>query len=225
MESANRDRAIRLMIVDDHPMVLSGMELQLGSAEDIEVVATTLDGQEAVELAEETRPDVVLMDLQLKRSKIDGVEAIRRILKHDPTVKVLVVSQFTEEKHIVQALGAGALGYADKVIDPQETVEAIRLVSRGQPFLHHPVYVKLCQILSELPEEADILEHDQVTSREQDVLDLLVKGMTNQEIADELTIAVSTVKSHLQSIYQKLGVSDRREAQLVELRRRAGNEG
>ena len=201
---------ISVIIVDDHPMTLDGLAGYVGTASDMKVVACTGDGKEAVDLVEEQVPDVVLMDLELKYSEIDGIEATRLITEASPSTQVLAVTAHDEDAYVFPALAAGAMGYVLKNASCDEILNAIRSVARRQPFLDRRIYEKLRQFLVQTGDGALSAESAPgLTAREQEVLGLLAEGLSNQEIAERLVVSVKTVKTHVSNILQKLHLSNR----------------
>jgi DNA-binding NarL/FixJ family response regulator len=197
---------IRVVLVDDHAVVRSGLAQLLGGAEDIEVVGLAGEGAEALEVVRENRPDVVVMDLQMPG--MDGVEATRRIGAAQLGCEVLVLTSFSDSARIVAALDAGAMGYLLKDADPEELLEGVRAVSRGESPLHPRVARSL--LASRGASEPEV----QLTPREGEVLGLVRAGLANKQIARRLGISERTVKAHLTSVFQRIGVSDRTQAAL-----------
>jgi NarL family two-component system response regulator LiaR len=214
---------IGVVVVDDHPMTLDGLRGYLETADDIEVVAFTGDGEEAVALVQEKVPDVVLMDLVLDNSEIDGVEATRRITDVSPSTQVLALSAYDDDRHVFPALMAGAMGYVLKTAPQGQILDAIRSVAHRQPFLDRRIYEKLRRFLSlVVGEDAFSNPGPHLTPRESEVLDLLAEGLSNQEIADRLFLSIKTVKTHVSNILQKLHLSDRTQARFWLLHQKAG---
>ena len=213
---------ISVIIVDDHPMARDALNGYVETADDIEVIACTADGERAVELVQENVPDVVLMDLVLDGSEIDGVEATRRLTGISPSTQVLALTAYDEDRYVFPALKAGAMGYVLKTASSDEILDAIRSVACRQPFLHRPIYKKLTDFLGHIREDVIVPEpQPQLTSREQDVLELLAEGLANKEIAEELVISVKTVKTHVSNILHKLHFSDRTQVRYWALQRRS----
>ncbi len=196
---------LRIVIVDDHKMVRSGLRTFLLVHEDLELVGEAADGQEALAVVARTQPDVVLMDLQMPR--MDGATATRALLTRDPSLCVVALTSFKEEAMVTQALEAGARGYLLKDIDGNELAKAIRAAHAGAPALASEAAWAVFQASRRAPEPG----HD-LTAREREVLALMIEGLTNPEIADRLIIGLSTVKSHVSTILSKLGVATRTEA-------------
>jgi len=205
---------IRVFITDDHAIVRKGIRATLDLVPDIEVIGEASNGLEAVSGVQETRPDVVLMDLVMP--KMDGIEAIRRIKDDSPEMRILVLTTFAGEDKILPAIKAGALGYQLKDSGPEDLVEAIREVHRGETSLHPVIARKLLQELarpSEMPPTPDPL-----TARELEVLRLVAQGLENPDIAEKLVISEATVRTHISNILGKLHLASRTQAALYALR-------
>lgn len=201
----NSAQPIRVMIVDDHAMVRKGLIAFLKNEPTLELVGEARDGREAIESCERLQPDVILMDLIMP--ELGGVAATRTIHQRWPNVQVIALTSFQEKELVQDALQAGAIGYLLKNVSGDELAEAIRQAHGGRPTLAP----EAVQALIQPPSEAESLAAD-LTRREQEVLALLVKGMSNPEIAAHLVISRSTVKVHISSILSKLGVASRGEA-------------
>jgi DNA-binding NarL/FixJ family response regulator len=197
---------IRVLIADDHAVVRAGLHQLLGTADDIEVVATASDGAEAVARTAAAAPDVVLMDLSMPG--MDGIEATRRIVAATPGPQVVVLTSFSDQRRILDALDAGASGYVLKDAAPEEILAAVRTASGGGA----PLDPKAARVLL----DAQRLRQPArpLTPREEEVLGLLGEGMANKAIARRLGITERTVKAHLSNIFQQLGVTDRTQAAL-----------
>nr|WP_153578985.1 response regulator transcription factor [Bacillus thuringiensis] len=202
------------MLVDDHTVVLKGLAFFLSTQEDLELVGEANNGKEALVKVGETNPDVILMDLYMP--EMDGVEATAYIKKEYPNVKVIVLTSFSDQAHVLPALRAGASGYILKDVEPDQLVEAIRSAYKGNIQLHPDIAnALLSQTLPvEEKEEEPSIQVDVLTARENEVLQLLAKGMSNKEIASVLVITEKTVKAHVSSILSKLNLSDRTQAAL-----------
>ncbi|HDX9635384.1 response regulator [Bacillus cereus group sp. MYBK108-2] len=205
---------IKVLLVDDHTVVLKGLAFFLSTQEDLELVGEANNGKEALVKVGETNPDVILMDLYMP--EMDGVEATAYIKKEYPNVKVIVLTSFSDQAHVLPALRAGASGYILKDVEPDQLVEAIRSAYKGNIQLHPDIAnALLSQTLPvEEKEEEPFIQVDVLTARENEVLQLLAKGMSNKEIASVLVITEKTVKAHVSSILSKLNLSDRTQAAL-----------
>lgn len=204
---------ISVMIADDHPVVRHGLRLLLELQEDIDFVGEAADGAEAVGLAERLLPDVVLMDLVMP--ELDGIEATRRIRTVSPSTQVIVLTSFAEDEKVFPAIKAGAAGYLLKEAQPQELLDAVRRVHRGEGLMHPSVAAKVMRELAKRPEEEQPL-----TARELEVLRLLARGLPNKLIAQQLVISEKTVKTHVSNVLAKLHLSDRTQAALYAVRRK-----
>ncbi|KQP70287.1 MULTISPECIES: response regulator transcription factor [Microbacterium] len=205
---------IRLLIADDHPVVRAGLAGLLSDEPGFEVVAEASDGDEAVRLADATRPDVVLMDLRMPH--VDGVAATARIAggeAGDPPPRVLILTTYESDDQILAAIEAGATGYLLKAAPQAEIVAGIRSVAAGQSALSPQVAVRLVERMRR-PEPETVL-----TARELDVLRLVATGHSNKQIAVVLGIGESTVKTHLLKVFEKLGVADRTRAVTLAMER------
>jgi DNA-binding NarL/FixJ family response regulator len=201
---------IRVLIADDHHVVRRGLLFFLKTQKDMDVVGEATNGREAVELTAELRPDVVLMDLVMPI--MDGIQATKKIKSQYPQTQVLMLTSFSDRDHVIPAIEAGASGYQLKDIEPDDLVEAIRKLMRGENTLHP-------QATSQLMKESEPqieLPHKlyPLTPREQDVLSELTKGKSNKEIASSLFVTEKTVKTHISNIFSKLLVQDRTQAAL-----------
>jgi DNA-binding NarL/FixJ family response regulator len=205
-ESRSQHGVIRVVVADDHQVVRSGLQMLLATVDDIELVGTAANGREAVEVVSATSPDVVLMDLSMP--EMDGVEATRLIVERHPGSRVLVLTSFSDQPRIMAALGAGADGYLLKDSDPDDIAAAIRSVRAGEA----PLDPKAARVL--LESRRTRRETVSLTDREREVLMLVQDGLANKQIARRLGISERTVKAHLTSVFQRLGVSDRTQAAL-----------
>jgi NarL family two-component system response regulator LiaR len=205
MMSNDNNTTIRVLIVDDHDMVRQGMETFLKAYEDLELVGQAADGTEAIQLSRELCPDVIVMDLVLP--DMEGPEAIRVILRNQSGVQILALSTFQTPKLIREALQAGVIGYLTKDLTTDELASAIRAAHEGKPTLAPAAYEVLVKSASKVPATTYNL-----TDRERDVLALMVAGRTNRQIAQSLSVSLSTTKFHVSSILAKLSVSSRTEA-------------
>lgn len=202
------DRDIKVLLVDDHEMVRIGLAAVLGTEDGIEVVGEANNGEEGIRLAQEYKPDVVLMDLVMEG--MDGIETTRKLLQLYPECKVIVLTSFLDDEKMYPVLEAGAFSYLLKTSRAQEIAQAIRAAVKGQPILESQVATKIMNRFRQpKPESAP---HEDLTEREMEVLRLIASGKSNQEVADELFIGVKTVKFHVTNVLQKLGVEDRTQA-------------
>jgi len=199
---------IRVVLVDDHAMVRLGLEQLLGAADGIEVVGSAGNGAEAVKVVQMTSPDVVLMDLQMP--DVDGVSATRRIVAAHDDVQVVVLTSFSDSERIVAALDAGAVGYLLKDAEPDDLLEGVRAAARGESPLHPRAARQLLAARSASRSGG----HVDLTPRESEVLGLVRQGLANKQIARRLGISERTVKAHLTSTFQRIGVADRTQAAL-----------
>jgi DNA-binding NarL/FixJ family response regulator len=195
---------IRLLVAEDHGVVRDGLIRLLSSLPDIEVVGAAADGPEAVRMADEHRPDVVLMDLRMPG--MDGSEATRRLLENDPDAQVVILTSFSERDEILSALDAGAIGYLLKDAEPEELIRGVRAAAQGDS----PLAPKAARAL--ITSRSSSASGDQLTAREREVLTLVARGLPNKLIARELGIAEKTVKAHLTTVFQRIGVTDRVQA-------------
>jgi NarL family two-component system response regulator LiaR len=206
---ANSSDAITVMIVDDHEMVRRGACSYLEAQPDISVVAQASSGEEAVRLAQEFIPDVVLMDLVMPG--MDGVEATRRVKDISPRSQIVILTSFHQDEFIFPALQAGAISYLLKDVKASELVEAIRRAARGEATLHPRIAARVIKTFRSLePEEAT--PFIALTEREMEVLKLIAKGYSNDKIAETLVISMGTVKGHVSNILSKLHLVDRTQA-------------
>lgn len=200
-------KMIKVLFVDDHEMVRIGVSSYLSAQPDIEVVGEADDGKKAIELALELRPDIILMDLVMK--EMDGIEATRRIIESWPEAKIIIVTSFIDDEKVYPALEAGATSYMLKTSKASEIAEAVRKTHHGQSVLEPEVTGKM---MVRMRQKDTHLPHEELTNREMEILLLIADGKTNQEIADELFIALKTVKVHVSNILSKLEVQDRTQA-------------
>jgi DNA-binding NarL/FixJ family response regulator len=197
---------IRLLIADDHPLVRNALTQLLGTVEDIEVVATTANGREAVTMALETSPDVVLMDLEMP--ELNGIEATRELIAADPSARVVILTTFSDRENIMGAIDAGALGYLLKDAEPEEIIRGVRSAARGDSPLAPRAAREMITQRSEAAVDTGL------SARETEVLALVGEGLQNKLIARRLEISEKTVKAHLTSVFAQIGVSDRTQAAL-----------
>lgn len=206
---------IRLLIADDHPIVRQGLLAFLQTQPEVEIVGEAVDGEDAVRAVERLLPDIVLIDIVMP--KIDGIEAIRRIRDVSPSTRAIVLTSFADDDKIVSAVKAGAAGYLLKDARPQELIEAIRAVARGEVLLQPAIAARLIRELSRSSQDAAV---EVLTARELDVLRLIANGRSNKEIAQDLVLSEKTVKTHVSNILAKLHLADRTQAALYAVRQR-----
>lgn len=199
---------IRILIADDHPIVREGLATVLNQEEDLKVVGLAENGLEAVAQAREVHPDIILMDLQMP--EMDGVEAIHLIKEEDEGIGIIILTTYDADDYIFRGIEAGARGYLLKDSPPGEVLKAIRVVHKGESLIQPRVASRLLDRFSQLaraPDTGGVL-----SPREVEVLQLMAKSTVNKEIATELLIGESTVKTHIVHIFNKLGVKGRTEA-------------
>jgi NarL family two-component system response regulator LiaR len=207
--------AIRVLIADDHEIVRKGLRALLATEVGVIVVGEAQNGQEAIDRAQQLRPDVILMDLVMPEGS--GVEAIRHITAHQPESRILVLTSFDGDDQVFPAIKAGARGYLLKDSGPEELVSAIQQVHGGQSSLHPTIARKLLQELS--PSASREPRPDALTERETEVLQLIAIGHSNREISGQLSISEATVRTHVSNILSKLDLCSRTQAALYALRR------
>jgi two-component system, NarL family, response regulator LiaR len=213
-ENLRASALVRVLIVDDHAVVRKGIRAMLSEAGGFEVVGEVGNGQEAVRAAEDTRPDVILMDLLMP--VMDGVEATRRITASQPDVGVLVLTSFAADSNVFPAIKAGARGYLLKDSSPADLVHAIRRMSRGDSPIDPGVARRLLQEIAQPAEREPAGEA--LTSREMAVLRLIAEGLSNQAIADRMMVSESTARTHVSRILSKLHLASRTQAALYAVR-------
>jgi DNA-binding NarL/FixJ family response regulator len=203
---------VRVLAADDQRVVREGLAMLLGLLPDVEVVGTAADGEEVLALAAELRPDVILMDLRMPR--MDGVEATRRLRERDPAVKVVVLTTYADDRSVLDALRAGALGYLTKDAGAAEIQQALHRVAGGQAALDPAVQLHLVEAIADgqPPGPTPATLPDGLTPREAEVLTLIAAGLSNAEIAERLVVSEATVKSHVNHMLAKIGARDRAQA-------------
>ncbi|MGG1519250.1 response regulator transcription factor [Paenibacillus oryzisoli] len=202
------DTLIKVLLVDDHEMVRIGLAAVLGTEDGIEVVGEASNGMDGIRLAQEYRPDVVLMDLVMEG--MDGIETTRKLLQLYPDCKVIVLTSFLDDEKMYPVIEAGAFSYLLKTSRASEIAQAIRAAAKGQSILESQVASKIMNRFRQPKQEAQ--PHEELTEREMEVLRLIAQGKSNQELADDLFIGVKTVKFHVTNVLAKLGVEDRTQA-------------
>ena len=215
-ESERGATPIRVLLVDDHAVLRKGMRALLEREPGLEVVGEAEDGEHAVHAAERTRPDVILMDLEMKG--MGGIEATRQITSARPETRVVVLTSHTAEEDVFPALKAGAIGYLLKHSNPVDVLDAIRQAHRGETVLHPTIARMVLQELHRPPQAKQSATGEALSEREVEVLRLLARGMSNQEIADTLVLSEATVRTHVSSILRKLQLASRTQAALYALR-------
>nr|WP_284706722.1 response regulator transcription factor [Latilactobacillus sakei] len=201
------------MIVDDHEMVRLGISTYLGVQDDLEVVDQAVNGREGVEKALALRPDAILMDLVMP--EMDGIEATKTILKAWPQAKIIILTSFIDDEKVYPAIEAGAASYILKTSTAEEIANTIRKTTAGQSVLEPEVTNKM---MNRMTHQAETKLYEDLTNREREVLGLVAKGRSNQEIADELFITLKTVKTHVSNILAKLQVDDRTQAAIYAIK-------
>ena len=207
-------QTIRVLIVDDHAIVRKGIRALLATEKDIQVIGEASDGAEAVAQANSLHPDVILMDLVMP--KIDGIEATKQITAQQPGMRILILTSFAADDKVFPAIKAGALGYLLKDTGPQELVQSIHQVYRGEPSLEPSIARKVLTELS-TPQQKP-LSPDPLTERELGILRLIAQGRSNKEIAEQLVITEMTVRTHVSNILGKLHLASRTQAALYALK-------
>ena len=196
---------IRVLLAEDHPVVRTGLEELLGSEDDVEVVGSVGNGEEAVAAFPGLAPDVILLDISMP--ELNGIEAARKVLELDPDARIVILTASSERAQIVDAIGAGALGYLLKDSSPVDLIDGIRAAARGEA----PLDPKVAR---ELLVDRRTSRPAELTDRESEVLSLVGQGLANKVIAQRLGISEKTVKAHLTRVYERIGVSDRTQAAL-----------
>ena len=210
----SQEKPIRVLIADDHAVVREGVRALIASEPGLEVAGEAADGVEAVQQARLLQPDVILLDLVMPRQ--GGLEAIGQIKKENPAARILILTSFAEDDKVFPAIKTGALGYLLKDSSPQELLQAIRQVYQGESSLHPTIARKLIRELSQ-PSDLSPTE-EPLTEREVEVLQLVAKGLSNQEIGQKLFISERTTRTHVSNILDKLHLANRTQAALYALR-------
>jgi NarL family two-component system response regulator LiaR len=205
---------IRVMIVDDHPVVRRGIQSLLDEEEDIQVVGEAVNGKDALEKVKTLKPDVILMDIVMP--EMNGIEAIEKITASHPDARILVMTSFAADDKVFPSIKAGALGYLLKDSDPEDLIRMIRQVYRGELSIHPTIARKVIQELNRPAKEP--LTPSPITEREEEILQLLALGLENKEIAARLVVRDATVRTHVSNILRKLQLANRVQATLYALR-------
>jgi DNA-binding NarL/FixJ family response regulator len=204
---------IRVVLVDDDALIREGLRMIIDQAGDLEVVATAGNGEEALSIAAEHRPDVILMDVRMP--VLDGIEATGRITNAEGAPRVIMLTTFELDEYVFEALRAGASGFLLKRTEPEQLVEAIRVVAGGEALLSPSVTRRLIEEFTRRPQTGSGERLTMLTDREREVLVLIARGLSNQELAEQLFIADNTVKTHVKRIFTKLGARDRAQAIVI----------
>ena len=214
--SDSEETQIRVLLVDDHAVVRKGLRALLDREPGIEVVGEAENGEQAVHSADRLRPHVILMDLEMPGT--GGIEATRQITAQHTDIRIVILTSHAAEEDVFPALKAGALGYLLKHSAPEDVLQAIRQAHRGETVLHPSIARMVLQELNRPPQAKQPKTTEPLSEREMEVLRLVARGMSNQEIADTLVVGEATVRSHVSSILRKLQVASRTQAALYALR-------
>ena len=210
--------SIKILLAEDHAVVRESIHESLSREPEFNVVGEASDGEEAVRLAQKLVPDVILMDISMP--VLNGIEATRQIKLFQPSVAILILTAYDDEQYVFSVLSAGAAGYLLKDVGMQELVEAIKTVYKGDSVLHPTIAKKVLQQIRSLKDGSPREQpHDVLSDREAHVLKLAASGLSNNAIAQELHLSVSTIQSHLRSIFNKLGVGSRTEAMIQAMKK------
>jgi len=210
--------SIRVLIVDDHRIVRQGLRHVCERTGGFEVIGEAQNGQEAIKMVHQLRPDVILMDVNMP--VLDGVQATRFIVEAEPAMRVIILTMYRQDRYVFEAIKAGARGYLLKDVDEQELVDAIRAVSRGEALINPSLAANLLDEFRRLSQTANEAgDTENLTQGEMDVLRLVAQGADNRTVAERLVLSERTVANRLSTIYEKLHVNNRTQAALVALRR------
>jgi len=201
---------IRVLVADDQPLVRSGFRMIIDERSDLELIAEAEDGEQAIALAAELDPDVILMDIRMPT--LDGVEATRRIVDAGSRARILVLTTFDLDEYVYAAVNAGASGFLLKDVQPEELVDAIRVVAAGNSLFGPAATQRLLDRFAPPPSGSAATRLDQLTDREREILKLIAQGRSNAELAQQLYLSEATVKTHVSAILRKLAVRDRVQA-------------
>lgn len=210
MSKADSSTDIRVLIAEDHPIMRQGLSVVLDAHAGFSLVGEAEDGEQAVRLAQELKPDVITMDLHMPVK--DGITAIQEIMELQPDIHILVLTSYPDDDKVYQAVKAGAMGYFLKETRPEQLIEAIRMVHQGTAVLQPEIARKLMAEIRQPPKETST--NDALTQREMEILSYLARGYSNQEIAQELVISIRTVATHVGNILGKLHLANRTQAAL-----------
>ncbi len=220
-------KKIRVLVVDDHAIVRQGLRMFIDLQSDMEVVGEGTNGIEAVDLARRTQPDIVLLDLVMP--EMDGIQATSKIIEFCPNSRVIILTSFSEEDKVIPAIRAGAQGYLLKDIQPNDLVQAVRESYQGKAQLHPDVTRRLMKAVSSNAPAQEVKltltnnDLQVLTEREREVLDLIARGLSNREIAEQMVISEKTVKTHVSNLLDKLGLEDRTRAAIWALKHGLGS--
>jgi DNA-binding NarL/FixJ family response regulator len=201
---------LRVLIADDHPLFRHGIQALLSATPDCEVVGEAQTGEEAVALATELQPDVILMDIQMPGN--NGIEATRQILHTNPHIRILMVTMFEDDASVFTAMRAGARGYVLKDTEKAELLRALRAVGSGEAIFSPAIATRLIEFFSRPHPAAPLHAFPDLTDREREILDLIAQGQSNTEVASRLILSPKTVRNYVSSIFSKLQVADRAHA-------------
>jgi DNA-binding NarL/FixJ family response regulator len=205
---------IRILIADDQALVRAGFKMILDAEEDLDVIGEATDGMQAIDMSRRLKPDVVLMDIRMP--ELDGIEATRRVLAQagDHPIRVLMLTTFDLNEYVYEALRAGASGFLLKDVPPEQLAAGIRVVAQGEALLAPTITKRLIQefAVAAPPDPAPPAGYDELTEREREVFGLIARGLSNAEIAAELIVSETTVKTHVARVLMKLGLRDRVQA-------------